>query len=100
VFCGLAEEVIELEGYQNLTGTAQLSEAKVGIGWNSTSAASGFTSKSSTNAGSSFLTLTSKFLQVPSIGINVVTLLEFGQTSGDTFLGGEDDSLLIAKWAA
>jgi hypothetical protein len=71
-----------------------------GIGWNSTSAASGKQGAIASTGGASVPTgIISRFVQVPSLGINVVTALEYSIASGTTnWFGGVDNHLLTARW--
>jgi hypothetical protein len=103
-FCGLDEESIDLEFLQKVTmpATNSNSIALVGIGANSTSAASG-TSGSFSGADTTSIKGASILAQhrvVPGIGINNYTSLEAGFTdgSGPTFFGTEANMRLSAAW--
>ena len=112
VFQGLAEEFYDLQLHQNVfcdigNVNSDAVKAKHGIGWNSTTAASGLLSivgatNGSADGTAAFDNGRARYLQVPSLGINVVTALEAGSTSGGsgtvTFYGGEDDMALSALW--
>jgi hypothetical protein len=106
VFSGLAEEIYDLRFEQNLAladnGITSEMIAQNGIGWNSTTAFSGKAGKiSSERDQNSNGNILARFLQVPSLGVNVVTALELGAATGGTTIswqGGEDDMLLVAKW--
>ena len=97
VFQGLREERYEFDFMQTFT-TGATSTGNIGIGFNSTTAFSGF--KHSTGvAVSANQSGRANFIEIPHIGINVITALE--QTNGTTshtFQGGEDDMVLIARW--
>jgi hypothetical protein len=100
VFCGLAEELIHVECFSDANnGTANVG-IQNGIGWNSTSAASGKQGAIASTGGASVPTgIISRFVQVPSLGINVVTALEYSIASGTTnWFGGVDNHLLTARW--
>jgi hypothetical protein len=109
VFAGLPEEWFNLSFDQSITIThadTNATEGRNGIGWNSTTAASGRTGRvggggGGQDAGDTLLgNARASFLQVPTIGINVVTALETAPSTGNTvtWLGGEDDMVLAAYW--
>lgn len=105
VFSGLAEEIYDLRFEQSIAmaddGLTSAMLARNGVGWNSTTAFSGKSGLvSSERDQDTNGSLISRFLQVPSLGINVVTALERGAGTGSsiTWAGGEDDMLLVAKW--
>lgn len=108
VFSGLPEEPYDLSFNQraDIDTTANTARATNGIGWNSTTAMSG---QLGNNAfGVSIVNqiviganVCATYLQVPSLGVNVVTALENvpdTAATGATFYGGEDDMVLYAKW--
>jgi|SoiMethySBSTD1v2_1073268.scaffolds.fasta_scaffold1571727_2 hypothetical protein len=108
VFQGLPEERYELEFVQHVFGGSGVSgttSARNGIGWNSTTAASGFMGYGFGDQGSGHNNpfgdnLVARYLQVPSLGINVVTALETAPETTNTvsWFGGEDDMVLLAMW--
>lgn len=109
VFQGLAEEVYDLRFEQNvqLSADSALQDGSIGIGWNSTTAISGRAGRAWgwATGGTDVLqgaNLIASYLREPSLGINVVTSLEFSLdptgSDGHNYFGGEDDMLLIAKW--
>jgi hypothetical protein len=104
VFSGLPEEWFDLEFRQFVTiETTASGRANTGIGWNSTTAMSGRfgNAYAVTDADSAGSDAVASYLQVPSLGINVVTALENAVDTADTnmtWFGGEDDMVLSAKW--
>lgn len=105
VFTGLAEEWFDLRNHMNAetaVATANTHEFRCGIGWNSTTAFSGRAGfvKLNTTADASIIAGNSvgSFIQVPALGINVVTALEAASTEALTIYGGEDDMVLSAMW--
>lgn len=109
VFCGLAEEFFDLQFNQRVfiqTAQPDTALASPGIGWNSTSAKSGFIGAigTSLNGGDQSVTIDgngcAEFLQVPALGVNVVSALESTPDTGATitWYGGEDEMVLSAKW--
>lgn len=104
VFTGLPEEFFSVEFSQHVTVTAggAMSTQTVtnGIGWNSTSAASGLMGNHGDQNGTSLeSTLHARYVAAPALGINNVNSLEKGTGSNtNTWSGGEDDCLLTARW--
>jgi hypothetical protein len=108
VFQGLAEEMYILRNTQRVTvavpgGGSKTQASYVGIGWNSTSALSGrqgAASITNPSADDNDMTISAEFIQVPSLGINVVTALEIAPNTQGTpaQFGGEDDFVLSALW--
>ena len=100
VFCGLAEEMIHADFLQNITRATNPGSDYCGIGWNSTTAASGI-------LGARYHTSTTadpglahgRHVNAPAIGRNNVTSLEraSGSTTA-TWLGGEDDMILTVAY--
>jgi hypothetical protein len=105
VFCGLAEEIIEVTFTQVATpGLSNDTQPQVGVGWNSTTAYSGkrgqFINGSADGLG---FDLAAQYISAPFIGINNVNSLEYGGTSAagvgsTTFFGGNDDMQMLARW--
>jgi len=100
IFCGLQDQRVKIEFHNRAsssTGTAVSSQ--VGVGWNSTTAASGYNPTLSTRANSVAVaqSLPAKYLSAPVLGIVDVTMLE---ASADTtaFNGGEDEHLMTAEF--
>ena len=110
VFQGLPEEPYDLRFEQQVMALAPTAASAIlgqnAIGWNSTSAASGRVGSvghEPVSAGDDQRTkgnAIASFLQVPVIGINVVTALEVApNTAGTvTWYGGQDLMVLSAKW--
>jgi hypothetical protein len=97
VFQGLAEEGVIAEFHQYLQASTSTS-AGIGIGYNSTSAASGQTGSLLTGAGSALsITLGAKYAAPPSLGVNNFQSLEVANTS-TTFSGQEPAMCLTARW--
>lgn len=110
IFSGLTEEEYSFEQYQNVInngiGAAGVAGAINGIGFNSTSVASGFTSAPTTTVSTGSVNfgmgLVARHSAPPALGINVVTALEKGRGtgSGTTWSGTEANSILSARWRA
>jgi hypothetical protein len=103
VFSGLPEERYHRRFGQKMTGTvgAGSNDARTGIGWNSTSSASGRLGYGGLSTGNTNgANMLAEFQQVPSLGINVVTALETCPLANGniTWFGGEDDMILSAQW--
>lgn len=105
VFCGLAEERVDSSFYQIYTA-AQTAGVTIGlqtgIGFNSTTAASGVAPATSIGSSGSASTLTAensaRFVVPPFVGTNVLTALEGATASGPTSSGTEKNCSLIANW--
>jgi hypothetical protein len=102
VFCGLAEEVVEITFDQNIQIAAG-DQAQIGIGVNSTTAFSGKIARADAGASSTGVkahSLKALHTLLPTIGRNDITALENAAsgTTIDAFLGGSDDMQLIARW--
>jgi hypothetical protein len=96
-FCGLAEEFAQLSFTQQFEQTAGSTNTQaVGVGYNSTSSASGANGATG-SVSSSFLTITALYDAPPSLGINTVTSLE-KSSGGTTFDGTQTNMLLRAQW--
>lgn len=106
---GLQEEEADITSCQyhrsstNIGATGS-STYIAGIGYNSTTAASGTisqTTQGQTNSNFSFgAQQVARYVALPSIGLNVVTALEKLSGSGSMFNGGngEESNSLIARW--
>jgi hypothetical protein len=105
VFCGLAEELIDVTFAQVATpGNTNDTVPQIGVGWNSTTVFSGKRGWID-NGATDFLgfDLSAQYISVPFIGINNVNSLEFGGTTAPgvgsaTFFGGNDDMQMLARW--
>jgi hypothetical protein len=113
-FTGLPEENVEILFRQKAQGGAASAVAQViarwqtGIGWNSTSAMSGYAPTAGIRvSGTSIDTLldaelTARYMALPTIGINVATCLETfiagNGTPTVTYSGGSDEMLMTATW--
>ena len=105
VFAGLAEETYDLRFVQPvvLADNAGTAIARNGIGWNSTSAYSGRTGYlvCTTNSNGVGGNLYAEFMQVPALGINVVTALEHADDAAAqdmTWYGTDALMQLTAEW--
>jgi hypothetical protein len=104
VFTGLAEELFDLSFTQNTDPPANLSfRAKVGIGVDSTTTASGFagiTAAIETGGDVGFAPLHALHVLTPILGRSVITSLEqkVSGTPDAEFLGGNEDMQLTARW--
>jgi hypothetical protein len=104
IFAGLAEEYYELDFVQKgVTTSGNGVVMLAGIGFNSTTVMSGRAGTvGHSDADASQRVdgmMVAGFLQVPSLGIQVVTALETGNgTATSTFHGDEDNMVLSAKW--
>jgi len=101
VFQGLPEEVMEFTGHNSASGSFSNIVAYAGIGFGSTTTASGYQGRNIT-ATQALSTSPARYIAPPALGINVITLLEKSIVSAGscTFSGGEDDNLLTAQWRA
>lgn len=105
IFSGLQEELFNIQFEQSISqvGGDNTTAVQIGIGYNSTSSASGKTGRAGGDVSSSIVNMGysphARYILAPELGISVITSLELGN-SGDTasFLGGEDDMLLTASW--
>lgn len=103
IFSGLAEEFYNLSAFASasLAASGTTPGIAVGIGYNSTTAASGFTGLSGFAHASATVngSATAIYHAPPAIGINVITALEKGTgSSTSTFNGTEAGQLLVATW--
>lgn len=109
IFSGLAEDIYTAKIYGNWTiaGAAQGTTltARVGIGFNSTTAYSGFVASFSGAASTSVTDKadgsSGEYVIMPLLGINSVNMLENSQaTTSTTFLGTETNHLLTVEYRA
>ncbi len=117
VFCGLAEEPFNLVQSQLIYAQTAASavggstQIRSGLGWNSTTAYSGHVNENSVLATTNFGTPTiligagsgapARLLQVPALGVNVVTSLESTPSvagGSGIFTGTEASMVLSAQW--
>lgn len=107
VFSGLAEEFFDIHFSQQIDCSASAggaTEAQNGIGWNSTSTTSGKRGNSGIamggggGTGSPINDGLAEYVNVPDLGINVVTSLERG-TGSITWYGAEAGMKLTARWS-
>lgn len=110
-FCGLAEELIDINFTQNIhvvSDNSTIVEGIAGIGFNSTSAMSGKRGKGASIGdiafgGDNYYDVMAEYTPAPSLGINTISALETAPQTGAgsaalTWFGGEDDMLLQARW--
>lgn len=103
VFCGLAEPIFQLTFDQAITLSSNTVACFIAAGWNSTSTVSGFIGRfvSAGQVLSMTASIASKFIQSPSLGINVVTSLEATASvaAGSTFTGGSENAMVLnCQW--
>ena len=100
LFCGLPEERFDTEYSQYVVGAGSGAQSnQVGIGFNSTSAVTGYSTIITTVAGvPQHQSHNAKYVAPPTIGINVLTSLEISNGAASTFYGTEARMLLSAKW--
>lgn len=94
VFQCLPEELYDLK-FQQKGGVS--TTQRIGIGFNSTTAASGYSFDANVNG---LFPLIAEYIAPPSIGINTVTALEAGTGGASTFYGTEAKMVLYARWRA
>lgn len=98
LFSGLAEEEYSLEFHQNAGANITGTVPNTLIGFNSVTTGSGVAGGIVLNFGAA-QNLIAEHDPAPSLGIQVVTQLEAGATSGTvTFNGGLTNSRLVARW--
>lgn len=106
-FVGLPEEVIKITGQLTATASTVDSSGKaysqVGIGVNSTTIPSGLGGSFLTSSAVAFemlATPTATFVKGPSLGVDIITLLqnEADSNIGLNFYGGYLNNALIATW--
>lgn len=99
VFCGLQEEMVLARFDQYAQVGAGSTGVRSGIGWNSTTAASGFSGRGSTGTNLTDVSLLAEYINVPFIGINVVTALEYGNSATTiNYVGGEGTCHLSTQY--
>lgn len=103
IFSGLAEEIYTSDFYQNIQINNGNHANTIGIGLNSTTAPSEFSSFGAAAAGSNVSTngfYGAKTIVPPSLGINVLSCLENGGQATTTFYGTSQGMILSAQWRA
>ena len=101
VLTGLSVEVIDIERHQRFSSNAGTGgiNAFAGIGWNSTTVASGLQGIEPNSTATKVVGLLGRYQNPPTIGQNVITALEKSDAGGTTtWYGGEDDMLLLARY--
>lgn len=108
LLAGLAEEEVdaryEVNAFATLGGGTTVKPINY-IGWNSTTVGSGFAGSGNNAAGSSTLTwaanMIAHYVAPPSLGSNVITALENGNSSSAlSWSGGEANMLLSTRYTA
>lgn len=95
-FMGLPEEYLLIDFLQTMGSSNGAVLDEIGIGKNSTTVYSGQVGR---NTGNAAITVHARHVDVPAIGIQNFNMLEKGSATGtNTFLGGNDDMLMTAKW--
>jgi len=92
VFSGLAEAPSGFRFFSNTTPSGAL--PRNGIGYNSTTVASGFLSLGASSPSS----VCAEYTAPPALGINVVTALEYSNSGTTQFNGTEQNMLLSGSW--
>jgi len=104
IFAGLAEEEYNLGFVQSVSSGTSAAGFLLGIGYNSTTAASGLQARWTwqTNVSTVAATLPCSYQAPPALGINVITSLESTPTTGGSsnqqFNGTEAYMILSAAW--
>lgn len=106
IFAGLPEESFELEYSAFASGNLASNKyfnPRVGIGYNSTSSASGKLGRAGTNTDSAnainilpSVTITAKYEAIPTIGYNRITALEGNVTSDDVTWNGTSSYMVLS----
>lgn len=103
VFCGVAEEVVDIRFSQLITQqNPAINDAAIAIGMNST-AASGFNGELQDTVGANTIaaTVQASYLSPPILGISTAYALQFSYSSGAVaayFSGTEAHMVLSANW--
>ena len=104
LFSGLAEDTYALKFDQNQFNNSGSAQTHIGVGYNSTTGFSGFSPDVGVSSGGiSKMFGVSEYLTVPALGINVITALEQGDSTGgntSNWYGTETNMLLLAQWRA
>jgi hypothetical protein len=100
VFTGLAEELFHCDFRQTVSESTSTNEVpRIGIGWDSTTSASGFVGRVGVDiANGPVMSITAQNIQSPQIGISVVSCIEASAANTSTFHGGNDDMQLVVGW--
>lgn len=101
IFVGLPEEVAAYDFSQKLRAPTAVT-TEVGIGYNSTVAASGMTGDvaQSTGSGNVDASVCARFSNVPVIGFNRVSCIEQVVGGTGTFIGSSATMLMTVRWRA
>lgn len=97
VFSGLAEEQYKLTFDQLAASGGASGTQAVSFGINSTTTPTGLQGTSIVLGSQSIIMHATAILQ-PSLGINNVNALEYGNTAGSTFYGGSTQMMMTASW--
>jgi hypothetical protein len=100
VFTGLAEEMFDNAGHlSGLSANTASAGPSSAVGWNSTSAASGFGAQGAAVTGSVVsCTMTARYIAPPSLGINTVNGLANVPSGGWNSQSSELGNLLVSAW--
>lgn len=102
LFAGLAEEICTTDFLQNISSNTAGSQVRTGIGFNNGGAFSsiGTSAYMPTGATSGKITVSSKYIAIPALGINTIFCLEsFPVASGvGNFNGTISDMLMTINW--
>lgn len=99
IFSGLQEEITQCQFWQNIQGANSVAAIiRIGIGFNSTTALSGYSPIfSSGNTVSS--QIIASYTISPSLGINTITSLEVSTNGGlNTFFGAQSNMIMQTQW--
>ena len=94
---GLADSPAEMTAVQHILYSLAGKSARIGIGYNSTSAFSGFAC-ATVGAGASRHLNSGAYELVPNIGINTATFVEDALSSTPDYVGTELSMLMTIKW--
>lgn len=106
-FCGLSEEIIQAEFYQQIriVASSANSQADIGIGLNSTTTASGMTATAISNISTGvnplgFSPLRAAHTLMPTLGLNNFNMIEQAPagTTQNTFYGSSANMTLKLTW--
>lgn len=99
-FTGLAEETLNAEFSQHVNSNGSNSWG-IGIGWNSTSATSGYSPILNSSLGSNRMATSLEVSCVipPTLGVNSLYMLEWSSLTSSTFYGGNGDTQLSVNYS-